>query len=1108
MLEDDKGSLLSAIAALEGQRASLGDAVVEMATAPLRAKLAALQRPAGLQQRQVTVLFADMVGSTAMAQGLDAEDTLAVLGAALKRMADMVQAHQGRVLRFTGDGVKAVFGMDAAREDDAERAVRAGLAILQAASVQAEQARRLHGIADLAFRVGLHTGSVALGAGVEADNTAVGAAVNIAARMEQSAAPGTLRISHDTWSQVRGLFDMQEQPPLQVKGVEAPMQTYLVRAALDRSTASVERGLRGLATPMMGRDVEFQRLLQAVAQARQTRQLQALTLLGDAGLGKSRMLRELTAVLRAESAGPGACRVITLRSQPDGQLRLWGLMRSLLAAQCGVADTDSAEVARRKVIGGLSPCFDERGERQAQLIGQLSGLDFGDSPHVRGLDPRGLRDQAFNALRGYLQSLAREGALPVLAIEDLHWADDGSLDLLQHLVSHAAELPLALVMSGRPALLQRRPDWGTPQTTVPLSPLAAAQSDALAQALLRRLDTVPQKLTELIVGRAEGNPYYMEELLRRLVDDGVIVVGEPHWTVQTDRLDTVQLPSTLVGLLQARLDALPANERHAARQASIVGHVFWDDALQALDAQAPQALPALQRAAFVKAHDSSAFDGTPERQFDHHLLHQVTYDTLLKSERKQGHGAAARWLAERTQDRDAEFLAMTGEHAERAGDTVLAIDCFKRAGLRAQERFANASAVSWLRRALRLMGETEPMQRADLLHQLAQIGDVLGDRSTQAALHQEVTELLRLHPDDHRSARNLFSQALLADRLGDRAASEDLARRCFTLAEACGAMGVAAVVQAQLAWLQMSKQDYAGAAVHIETGLAWASRWADEQTRPVTEGQLLMLSGIVSSKLAQYAAARKAFMAVLARGEALGSLRLQLGASDFLAEVAGELGHWDEMSAWGERMGALAEAMGSPSGISASQQKRAEAAEGRGEFTEAIGLHEKSLPANQRIGNRVLVAHTCCRLAGLHLARGDAQAGLHWCEQSEQTYRLLSEPLESCKVSALRALCELRLGRADAARSSLERTLAQLHSELGHCAARETVIARWTCQQVMQGLGDERAAPALEQLFADVQACAAESTDAADRERLIQALPVFRDIVAAYARRAPPGASA
>jgi tetratricopeptide (TPR) repeat protein len=551
----------------------------------------------------------------------------------------------------------------------------------------------------------------------------------------------------------------------------------------------------------------------------------------------------------------------------------------------------------------------------------------------------------------------------VLLVEDLHWADDGSLDLLQHLVVARGRVAAGAGDDGRPALLARRPDWGTPRP-VPLSPLAAAQSDALAQALLQRLDAVPQKLTELIVGRAEGNPYYMEELLRRLVDDGVIVVGEPHWTVQTGPAGH-RAPAQHAGRPAAGAAGRLAGRR-AARRAPGQHHRPRVLGRRAAGAGRPgTASPAgAAAAAFVKAHDSSDFEGTTERQFDHHLLHQVTYDTLLKAERKLGHGAAARWLAERTQGRGAEFLAMTGEHAERAGDTALAIDCFEQAGLRAQERFANASAVSWLRRALRLMGETEPMQRADLLHQLAQIGDVLGDRSTQAALHQEVTELLRLHPDDHRSARNLFSQALLADRLGDRAASEDLARRCFTLAEACGAMGVAAVVQAQLAWLQMSKQDYAGAAVHIETGLAWASRWADEQTRPVTEGQLLMLSGIVSSKLAQYAAARKAFMAVLARGEALGSLRLQLGASDFLAEVAGELGHWDEMSAWGERLGALAEAMGSPSGISASQQKRAEAAEGRGEFVEAIGLHEKSLPANQRIGNRVLEAHTFFRLAG------------------------------------------------------------------------------------------------------------------------------------------------
>src|SRR3954464_6303633 len=179
MLDDDTAALDAAIAALEGQRATLGDEVLEMAVAPLRARLAALRRPAGLQRRRVTVLFADVVGSTAMAGSLDAEDTLDVLSTALRKMAALVESHHGRVLRYTGDGVKAAFGMDEAREDDPERAVRAGLAILQAGREQADAAQREHGIADFAVRVGVHTGDVALGAGVEADNTAMGAAVNI-----------------------------------------------------------------------------------------------------------------------------------------------------------------------------------------------------------------------------------------------------------------------------------------------------------------------------------------------------------------------------------------------------------------------------------------------------------------------------------------------------------------------------------------------------------------------------------------------------------------------------------------------------------------------------------------------------------------------------------------------------------------------------------------------------------------------------------------------------------------------------------------------------------------------------------------------------------------
>ena len=1090
----EQAQLAAAIAALEAQCAALGEAVLELATAPLRARLASLLHPSGLQLRQVTVLFADVVGSTAMAQGLRAEDTLDVLGRAMHRMADIVQAHQGRVLRFTGDGVKAAFGMDEAREDDAERAVRAGLAMLAAGVEQAEQARVAYGIDDFAVRVGLHTGDVALGAGIEADNTAMGVAVNVAARMEQNAPPGTLRISHDTWSQVRGLFEFEVQPPLLVKGIEAPMQTYLVRRALERSAASVERGLQGLATQMVGRDAELQRLQDTVACARETRQLQALTLIGDAGLGKSRLLREFT-------HGLTDCRVLTLRSQPDGQLRLFGLLRALLATQCGIADTDSAEVARRKVVEGLSPWFDKRGqpgERQAQLIGQLAGLDFADSPTVKGLDPRSLRDQAFAAVQSYLQALAAEDALPVLLVEDLHWADDGSLDLMQHLLAHAAELPLALVMTARPTLLARRPDWATPETTVPLSPLAATESDALAAALLQRITPLSPKLTELIVGRADGNPYYMEELVRRLIDDGIIDAGDAYWTVHADLLDALRLPTTLVGLLQARLDALPAAERTAARQASIVGHVFWDDALRALDASAPQALPALQRAAFVKARGTSDFEGTPERQFDHHLLHQVTYDTLLKAERKLGHGAAARWLAERTQGRGAEFLAMTGEHAEKAGETALAIDCFEQAGAEAQKRFANAAAVSWLRCALALLGEADPVRRFDLLNLLEQIADTIGDRSSQDELHAEMQAVLAVHPDESRQARLWHLIATLADRRGDRTLSERCSQQSRELAEQCGAAETAALAHGQLAWLSFARHDSEAALQHIEPAMRWAGRVEAHDKRARMEARTLTLSAMVLTRLCRYGEARDILLDVLARGQALDDPRIQLTALDNLAVLDGRQGRWADVQHLGERMLALAQASGNVPYVVNAQWRLTRSAAGRGDSAAQLHWCERNLPLARAVGYRQLEATTLRSLASLRGSQGDAAAALQLYGQAQAVFISMDERISAWECAAKAATFEARLGRTEAAVQAADAALQGLKTDVPRARAADTSAVRWDCQRVYALIGDPRAQPLLEQLHADVQAELASLPEAAERERLLQDHAYYGEIVAAF----------
>ncbi len=1096
MQDKDIEDLRAAIAALEAQRATLGDAVLELAVAPLRARLA------GLQRRQVTVLFADAVGSTANAQAADAEDRLQFLDATFQRMARCIEDHQGRVLRFTGDGIKAAFGMERAREDDAERAVRAGLAILNAGRELAGEALRLHGVADFALRVGVHTGDVVLGAGVEADNSAVGTAVNIAARMEQSAPPGALRISHDTWNQVRGLFDMEVQPPLQVKGIAAPLQTHLVRAALDRRHSGIERGVQGLSTPMVGRDAELQRLLGAVARARETRQLQAFTLVGDAGLGKSRLLRELVAGLQG-------CKVVMLRSQPDGMLRPWGLVRALLATQFDVADTDSAEVARHKVVEGLSPWFDEYGERRAQLIGQLSGLDFGDSPHVRGLDPRSLRDQAFAALRAWLQALATRGeVLPVLIVEDLHWADDGSLDLLQDWLAHAAELPLALIMSGRPELLTRRPDWAAAEAVVPLPALPEAQSDELLRALLQRMDEVPQALSELIVGRAEGNPYYMEELVRRLIDDGVIAVDGTHWRMQGERLQNLQLPGTLVGLLQARLDALPAHERLAARQASVIGHVFWDDALQSLDDKATRALPALERAAFVRAHEASDFEGTTERQFDHHLLHQVTYDTLLKAERVLGHGAAARWLAERTKGRGAEFLAMTGEHAERAGDTALAVDCFEQAGKEAQKRYSNAAATSLLRRAVVLLGESDPPRRFNLLHRLAVITDTVADREGQGRLHAEMAALLYRHPAEADRARLWFSESLLADRLGDFAAAGRLARQSFELAERCEAAHPAAMSQNELAYLKHLDRDHAGALEHVEIGLRWAARLEPgaDNLRAVTEAQLMARSAQVSIALGRFAVARETLRAVLSRGEELASSMMQISALLHLATLAEYLGRWDEASACAQTIRELAQ----PAGLRAMVGKAfgilGRAAQGRDDHAAAVRWREQALEITRAVGDRYFEAFVMFTLGTSHLALQDAVKAQHWFGQSGAAFETLGLVHKVFEARASVGLCQAHLGDMGTALPEVEGVLAYVAANPSEDPGTHLDV-RWTCQQVLASAGDARAAPMLDALFADVQFCAgeladaAELTDAADREQLIQAVPTFRAVAGAYRQR-------
>ena len=648
-MEDAPEKIAAAIAALEAQRGLLGDAVVDTALAPLRRELAARQardRPPPHQQlKQVSILFVDVVGSTAIGQQLGPEEIHAVMDGALERFTALVQSHHGRVLQYTGDGMLAAFGTEAASEDDAESAVRAGLSIIDEAKLLAPAVRRQHGVQDFDVRAGVHTGTVLLGGGVDAAGSIRGATVNVAARMEQSAPPGRLRISHETYRHVRGQFEVTEQPPLSVKGVEQALRSWLVERARPRAFRVPTRGIDGVHTPMVGREAELGALRLAFDAAASRRSAHAVTVVAEAGLGKSRLLAEFQHTLSQES-----CWLLLARAHPRSALHPYGLLRDMLARQFQIGEADAAEVARRKLVTGLAPQFAQEGMAPIHLIGHLIGLDFSASPHVHEFlgDEMQLRQRAFDAAALCLRRLGQTRPV-VVVLDDLHWSDDGTLDFVRHLLTSNHDTPLLALMLTRPSFLERHPDWtrGVERHgEIELRPLDKTFSHELADLLLNRLSEVPAALRALLTGGAEGNPFYMEELVKMLLDDGVILAEPQGWRVLPDKLLVAHVPSTLAGVLQARLDALQPDERLALQDAAVVGHVFWDRALAAIDPAALEALPVLLRKRLVVRHDAPALDDACEYAFQHNLLHQVTYDGLLKAPKRAAHArVGAFWSA-------------------------------------------------------------------------------------------------------------------------------------------------------------------------------------------------------------------------------------------------------------------------------------------------------------------------------------------------------------------------------------------------------------------------------------------------------------------------------
>jgi ABC-type oligopeptide transport system substrate-binding subunit/class 3 adenylate cyclase/ABC-type dipeptide/oligopeptide/nickel transport system ATPase subunit len=742
-------NIKQAMAELESRREVLGDEVVQQSLKPLQAKLADLEGDSieiEQQRKQVTLLFMDVVGSTNIAQRLDPEDVVTIMDRGLKLLSRPVEQLGGRITRFMGDGFKAVFGIPLANENDPERAVKAGLKILETAQAYAREIESDWGIKDFTVRVGVNTGLVFIGGETEADLTVMGKAVNLAARLESEAPAGKIIISHDTYQQVRGLFEIERMADIKAKGFDQPVRVYMVNSAKARTLRMRRRGVEGVETSMIGRENELKYLKDALFNVVEEGEGQVVTITGEVGVGKSRLMAEFINWLEQQSTD---LHLFQGRAFPQLQGQAYALIRDMFAFQFQIHDHDLLNLVQEKMQNGLQEIFtaDPTGQLRIHYIGQLLGFDFKQSPHLRSAmhNPHQLRNKAFSYLGEYFSGLSQQAPVIIL-LEDIHWADDSSLDATNYLGRRTPDQPILIICFARPTLFERRPYWGEGQTfhrRLEIQPLSRRESRQLVQELLRKVDKIPDQLRELVVEGSEGNPFYIEELINMLIEQGVITrESGDNWTKKDDqnrfdgkdlntwkinlsRLNQITVPHTLAGVLQARLDSLIPEEKELLQQAAIIGRIFWDEALQQFAgvnhdesklANLTNLLKNLRSKEMIYRREESTFAGAEEYIFKHELLREVTYESVLKKKRPHYHELVANWLIEKIGKRATEYAAMIANHLEAAGRPDKAAEYLIHGGDRSRTLYAHQESISHYRRAIHCLQEIGDKEGAANVH--------------------------------------------------------------------------------------------------------------------------------------------------------------------------------------------------------------------------------------------------------------------------------------------------------------------------------------------------------------------------------------------------------
>jgi len=639
-----------------------------------------LEKPAAREERKiVTVLFVDLVGFTARAEQLDPEDVRAILNPYYTRLRSEIEVFGGTVEKFIGDAVMAVFGAPVAHGDDPERAVRAALAVREAVTQMNEAEPEL----DLQVRLAVNTGEaiVALGANPDlGEGLVAGDVVNTASRLQTAAPTNGILVGQATHRATRGSFEYAEVEALVVKGKRTPVRAWLANSA---SSGPGERASSGV--PMLGRVHELAVLNRIFDGVVADRRPHLVTVVGDAGIGKTRLGVEFSDRLEREGA-----RVLRGRSLPYGAVTTYGTFAQHVKGFAEIFANDDAELGREKLRAAIGTLECEDAEELSSDLALLIGLEAGrEVPD---------RQTLFRAARRFVELLAADQPT-VLLFEDIHWAGSGTFDLVEMLASRVRDVPLLLLALARPDLQHARPGWGGGMPAYTALSLQALDDESAAELALQLLGAEVEAATSRVVETAEGNPLFIEELAASVAE--------------RSPASAAPLPTTIRELISARLDALPPSERTVLLDAAVVGKLFWLGALESLDGSVgdlPELLDSLEARDLVRREPLSWIEGDEQYTFKHVMIREVAYATLPRTSRRELHAAVARFLEEATGDAAATATALA-EHWREAGDAERALEYIELAGDQAAGGWAKDEAAALYAQGLELLPDGDPRHR-------------------------------------------------------------------------------------------------------------------------------------------------------------------------------------------------------------------------------------------------------------------------------------------------------------------------------------------------------------------------------------------------------------